>query len=608
MDPVDRDQSELKTRRERLFHECMRRILSPLVQAGRDGVEMFTGDGKVMKVHPIVACYPADYPEQIMISCSKSGTCPKCRVPHKKLGDPAASEARTPSWTLSVIRDAKLTTATHDQFSTKCMAQDVDGSVYSPFWKDLPFLDIHLSLTSDVLHQLKSGVLDYLKDWLIKALGQSELDARIRALPPSFGVRHFKKGVSALKQLSASERTDIAKVLLACAVGSIPSGGVKACRALLDVVYLAQYKSHDDTTLRYITDSLAEWHKYKKYFIDIQVRKDFNIPKFHSLEHYVPNIELFGTMGNYDTGIFERLHIDLAKNPWRASNHRDHFPQMTKWLSRQEKMDNLQDTILFNLIAAERREKSRTPRKVQDSDTAQQITKDDNKEMIQITMAKYPPLKNRPLHAIERAHFAPGFSDALKFFINRHEISMLSKNDLRLRSLPFETLDVWTQFKLTLGDDTAKMDMVKAVPRSKDCHQSRFDTVVVLNSNDAESASMKGCRIGRVRVIFRVPEEFKDRFGKHKSPANWPKKPLAYVEWYSPPSLQKSSQMFIVKRDAKPRYEIVPLSSIRQACMLVPYIGDGKIPRAWTSTNVLDSCDKFVVNNWRNLHAYQTIY
>ena len=34
--------------------------------------------------------------------------------------------------------------------------------------------------------------------------------------------------------------------------------------------------------------------------------------------------------------MFERLHIDFAKNGWQASNQRDEFPQMITWLSRQE--------------------------------------------------------------------------------------------------------------------------------------------------------------------------------------------------------------------------------------------------------------------------------
>ena len=85
---------------------------------------------------------------------------------------------------------------------------------------------------------------------------------------------------------------------------------------------------------------LDTWHKNCSYFIHKQVRDDFNIPKFQSLLHYIESIRWLGTTDNYNTELFERLHIDFAKEGWRASNKCDHFPQMIKWLSRQEKISS----------------------------------------------------------------------------------------------------------------------------------------------------------------------------------------------------------------------------------------------------------------------------
>ncbi|KAE9386872.1 hypothetical protein BT96DRAFT_746816, partial [Gymnopus androsaceus JB14] len=64
---------------QRLFHEAMQHIVSPLVVAGKDGAEMANADGEVRHVHPILASYVTDFPEQCMVTCSKYGTCPKCR-------------------------------------------------------------------------------------------------------------------------------------------------------------------------------------------------------------------------------------------------------------------------------------------------------------------------------------------------------------------------------------------------------------------------------------------------------------------------------------------------------------------------------------------------
>lgn len=49
-------------------------------------------------------------------------------------------------------------------------------------------------------------------------------------------------------------------------------------------------------------------------------------------------IALFGTTDNYNTEMFECLHIDFAKEGWHASNQHDEFPQMIHWLFRHEKI------------------------------------------------------------------------------------------------------------------------------------------------------------------------------------------------------------------------------------------------------------------------------
>ncbi|KAG1837980.1 hypothetical protein DFJ58DRAFT_668594 [Suillus subalutaceus] len=78
----------------------------------------------------------------------------------------------------------------------------------------------------------------------------------------------------------------MACILLACLIGKVP------CKVL--VVY----------------HSLL-------YFICI--RDHLNIPKIHSMVHYVESICYFGCTDNYNTEVFERLHIDLAMDTWRAT-------------------------------------------------------------------------------------------------------------------------------------------------------------------------------------------------------------------------------------------------------------------------------------------------
>ena len=44
--------------------------------------------------------------------------------------------------------------------------------------------------------------------------------------------------------------------------------------------------------------------------------------------HYSPSIRLFGTTDNYNTEQTERIHIDVIKDAYLATNHKDEYVQM----------------------------------------------------------------------------------------------------------------------------------------------------------------------------------------------------------------------------------------------------------------------------------------
>jgi hypothetical protein len=132
-------------------------------------------------------------------------------------------------------------------------------------------------------------------------------------------------------------------------------------------------------------DALDRFHKNRDYFIATLVREDFNIPKFHSLLHYIDSIENFGTTDNYNTEMFERLHIDFAKHGWRASNQRDEFPQMIRWLSRQEKIMSFESHL-----------KNQLQHQVNEPEIEPEITSQGSpvKKKSLISIAKYPNYPN----------------------------------------------------------------------------------------------------------------------------------------------------------------------------------------------------------------------
>lgn len=332
---------------QQLFHDSMCIILEPLIQAGQSGVDVTGGDGHVRRVYPILACYVADYPEQCLVTSAKYGSCPKCDLDPGEIGQRWAGTQRIQKKTKRIIRDSIGHATSISHFQELCKEHNVSGGVYRPFWDGLPHCDIHLSITPDILHQLYQGIVKYLVLWCTSLMSEKELDKRIQCLPPCFGVRHFKRGWSHLSQISGNERKDMARILLGCLIGKAPSQFIACYRALLDFIYIAQYPSHDDDSLQYLEDALNLFHSNKAILTDSElgIRDHLNLPKIHSMVHYTQSIKAFGTTDNYNTEMFERFHIDYAKEGWRASNFRDEVPQMTVWLLRQEKVAMFQSYL-----------------------------------------------------------------------------------------------------------------------------------------------------------------------------------------------------------------------------------------------------------------------
>ncbi|KAH9907686.1 uncharacterized protein B0H18DRAFT_898035 [Fomitopsis serialis] len=442
---------------------------------------------------------------------------------------------------------------------------------------------MHLSITPDVLHQLYQGVFKHAVTWCQELLTAEELDSRLRCLPPAYGIRHFRNGISSLSQISGKERKEMARVLLACLVGKVSKSTMLTFRSLLDFIYLAQYPTHDDTTLEYMEDALKMFHANKQVLVNLGIWDDFNIPKIHSLLHYVQSIRLFGMTDNYNTEMFERLHIDFVKDTWRASNHRDEFPQMMRWITRNEKM------ALYEMFQREcqAEEDAEHPEDEEHAETAG----------TSIKIAKYAPAPQQNLAMVQTRHHAPGFTTALVQFINtlQPDSLRLNRQDLSRTWLPFQCVDVFHKFAFTPYElDDRRIDI------------------------DVSNCFYTGTRAGRMKVIFALPRKLPVVQGGGSAPPWWPRGPLAYVEWYTrfAPAADSSHLMYSVKKppsssNGLSQGKIIPLSQIRQSCQLTPIFPSGPcgtVPDSWSSENMLEMASTFYVNNWGGLYAYQTLW
>ena len=270
--------------------------------------------------------------------------------------------------------------------------------------------------------------------------------------------------------MSGHEHKKMCSILLGLIINLPVPGGrdlmrlIRAVRALMDFLFLAQYESHTSDTIAELQSCLGRFHENKEVFIDLRARQNFELPKLHSLLHYASSIRLFGTTDNYNTEQMEHLHIDLAKDAYRAMNCKDEFSQMTKWLERREKIFQ-RSTFVVQL---EHGHQSSSPRNNIGPPRACPR---------QVKMARTPERRQVIFDALAMNYGALDFQDMLAEFIAQLNHPGVSGSALRDHAhdthIPFTCVSVYHKIKFTKNGNynMEKLGIVDAVhirPEQKD--------------------------------------------------------------------------------------------------------------------------------------------
>jgi len=338
----------------RAIHLCLDVITNPLKLAARAGRMMADPLGYSRFCFTALASYIVDTPEAAMIACVAGKTSHLTMADYRTFGDSTRHEPRTASTTLAQLatlatRQDPLNLST---YLPAAKAIRLNG-VHLPFWRDWHLESstrILLSnpsefLTPEPLHHWHKQFWDHDVKWAIRAVGADEFDFRFATIQPVTGFKHFKDGVSKLKQVTGRGHRDVERYIVCVIAGKAPPLFVIAIRALMDFRYLAQSRQLDDNQLAQIAASLQLFHNHKQSILDAGARvgkknkpmDHFQIPKLEFMHGVVPSVSACGVVMQWSADTTEHAHITEIKVPGRSGNNQSYNPQICRWLDRSEK-------------------------------------------------------------------------------------------------------------------------------------------------------------------------------------------------------------------------------------------------------------------------------
>ncbi|KAN0107496.1 hypothetical protein V8E52_010091 [Russula decolorans] len=497
------------------------------IEAGKSGVQMICAD----------CPYVADHPEQCLVTCCMENRCPSLEVP-------THSAFRDHSDTLRILTEQSQGLSP-DEFKEQGLRP------IWPFWADLPHCDIFACITPDLLHQLHKGLFkDHIVSWSTDA---AEGGA---SMPPHPTLRHFKKGISLVTQWTGTEYKNMEKVFLGIIVGIAEPEVVRAVRGVLDFIYYAHFETHDLRSLAKLDEAWV-----------------------HSSKHYLEAIRSQGSAAGFNSEGMERLHIDYAKIGYRATNKKHYIKQMTRWLTRQEKIHHfaayLQWAVPGYSVA--------TPT---ESEPLEQASK------CGYSIAKMPSYLNIPLKTVQDDFGADNIIPCIETYLRRlgRPVPHVANPMFSL----FKRMYVWIPAAPQVSNKPTKDTIIATRPEGargirKKTIPGQFSTILVQESECTSNNPLDGLTVARVRAIFKLPVAF----GDHPEP-------LAYVEWFTPLSTEDTDiGMYVIgasTRNRRRRTSVVPVSKLQHSCHLIPRLGKGHIDPTWHSANILDQDIKFYVN------------
>jgi hypothetical protein len=324
-----------------IFQHCMRIILEPFshTEQQQNGIPMTGPNGKVYSCVTMLATYSADYPEQCLLTATRTWRngygCPRCLIKAKdyKKGLDMTSVIRRNNDNMKIYSRS-------DQFG--CFPVD------NAFW-DADY-DVYSAMITDDLHQLGGiyrHLIQYVERIVKKTKGNAaEVERRCQELPVYTGLKRFRKGFlySNLTNPTFDEFRKHMQLILCLVHDMIPVQCVLCIRAFIDFFIQICSKEHTSSTLKSADEYLALFFHYLPAFQDYS---KMLMPKLHMMTKYTSDIKMKGPLDGYTTMHSERLHKKNAKQPSKRTNFRDAVSftkQLTQFIEDRD--------VLFDLYGS----------------------------------------------------------------------------------------------------------------------------------------------------------------------------------------------------------------------------------------------------------------
>ena len=336
----------------RLIHHCLDIVSTPLKQASANGAFMADSLGRARCYFTPIVAYIVDTPEAAVVASVGGKTSHLTLALYKTFGDHFRHPTRLGSVTLAQIH---MVSKDVDPWDLESYAKEAQrrfrlNGVHLPFWRnwtlpDSTIADLSQFLTPKPLHHWHKQFWDHDAKWSIHAVGKGEIDFRFSLLQPCVGFRHFKLGISSLKQVTGRDHRNVQRYIIPIIADAVPKDFTLCIRALSDFRYLAQSRSINSQTITEISDALALFHKHKQAILLAGARvgkgnnpiDNFFIPKLEFFHSVATSIRWSGAPIQWSADATERAHIDVVKVPSENTNNGQYGPHICRYLDRDEK-------------------------------------------------------------------------------------------------------------------------------------------------------------------------------------------------------------------------------------------------------------------------------